>query len=248
MEEGSVVEVEKYIEGEEMARKEESELTRLMRYMMERDERRREEEDRRRDEDRKRRRDEEERRQEKREEEEMLRNRRDLQQDKLKVLGSYKESTELLGYLEKFERIMRECRFDEDSWSERLFPRLPERLCLRVAGIRDSRGRYEDVKKVLLKSVGETPLTYGHQLFDLMGELVKSKSAKEICELVERICRGVLQGCMTLEQCVVSLAVALTRKIIPQAGKVYLESKKIESMEDLRDAWEEKGEFSQAVD
>ncbi len=65
---GSVVEVEEYSEGEEMARKEESELTRLVRYMMERDERRREEEDRRRDENRKRRRDEEEeRRQEDRE-------------------------------------------------------------------------------------------------------------------------------------------------------------------------------------
>ncbi len=282
LEGGSIIEEEEDSEGEEMARKEESELTRLMRFMVDRDDKRREEEDRRREEERERRREEEEKhRQEERDrrreveerrreqeraweqemdkrreeeaqrrreeeeykrvlrrEEEESRNRRELQQDKLKVLGSYKESTELLGYLEKFERIMRECRFGEDSWAERLFPRLPERLCLRVSGGRDSSGSYEDIKKVLLKSVGETPLTYGHQLFDLTGELVKSKTAGEICELIERICRGVLQGCMTLEQCVVSLAVALTRKVIPQAGKVYLETKKIETVEDLRDAWE----------
>ncbi len=86
--------------------------------------------------------------------------------------------------------------------------------------------------------MGETSLTYGHQLFDLMGEMLKGKTAGEICEQVERISRGVLQGCLTLEQCVVALAVALTRKVIPQAGKIFLETRNVGSVQDLRKAWE----------
>ena len=57
-------------------------------------------------------------------------------------------------------------------------------------------------------------------------------------ETIERVCRGVLQGCESLEDAVVALAMALTRKVIPPAGKVYLEGKKVQKMEDLREAWE----------
>ncbi len=264
-------EEEEYIGEEGMARKEESELSKLMRFMVEREgrcreeerEHRREEEERRREherarelelekhreEERERRREEEERHREyerdrgrelerRREEEELRRDKRELQRDKLKTLGSYKESTELASYLEKFERIMKECGIKEEGWSERLFPRLPERLCSRVASVRDEGAGYEEVKGVLLKSVGETALTYGHQLFELSGEVIKHKTAGEICEQVTRISRGVLQGCVTLEQCVVALATALTRRVMPQAGKVFMESKKVASMEDLRDSWE----------
>ncbi len=62
------------------------------------------------DEEASRRREEEECRRRRREEEEELRERREVQQEKLKVLGTYKESVELMGYLEKLERIMRECK------------------------------------------------------------------------------------------------------------------------------------------
>ncbi len=153
-------------------------------------------------------------------------------------MGSYKEGTELVDYLNKFKRVMRESEVEEAGWSEKLFPRLPERLCARVSSIREEDTGYEELKRVLLKSVGETSLTYGHQLFEVTGESVKQKSAGEICEQILRICRGVLQGCATLEQCVVALATALTRRVMPQAGRVYLEGKEIGSAEDLRNAWE----------
>ena len=263
---------------EEMARREESELSVLLRYMIEKDEkqkeeereRRREEEERRKAEERvrqeeleryraeeaERRRLEEERRGEaeearkrewerkrdeenaRRQEDNLRRDRRELIQEKLKAMGSYREGTELVDYLGKFERIMKESGVGEEGWTERLFPRLPEGLCARISSVRERDAGYEEVKKVLLKSVGETPLTYGHQLFELTGEVVKQKSAGEICEQILRVCRGVLQGCTTHEQCVVSLATALTRKVMPQAGRVYLEGKEIKSAEGLRDAWE----------
>ncbi len=166
------------------------------------------------------------------------RERRDLQAEKLKVLGVYKEGTEMLGYLNKFERIMSECGIDKGMWAERLFPRLPERLCSRIAGVKDEGGSYAEVKGVLLKAVGETNLSYGHQLFELTGEALKTKSASEIMEVVEQTCRGVLQGCSTSEECVGALAAALTRQVIPPEGKVFLEGKKLSKLEDVRDAWE----------
>ncbi len=197
-----------------------------------------EEYERQREGDAERRREEDENRRKRKKEEDEQRERRDLQQEKLKVLVVYKESAELLGYLEKFERILRECKIDKSEWAERLFPRLPERLCSRIAGVRDEGGDYEAIKVVLLKAVGETSLTYGHQLFELSGEYLKSKTSGEVVELIERVCRGVLQECQTLEEAVVALATALTRRVIPPGGKTYLEGKKFTSMEGLRDAWE----------
>ncbi len=90
------------------------------------------------DEEANRRREEEEKREHRREEEEEFQERREIQQEKLKVLGTYKESVELMGYLEKFEIIMKECKISCADWAERLFPRLPERLCTRIASVRDN--------------------------------------------------------------------------------------------------------------
>lgn len=123
-------------------------------------------------------------------------------------------------------------------WSERLFPRLPERLCAWVQSAREKGAGYEEVKKILLKSVGETALTYGHQLFEVTKEALKHKSAGDICEQLLRISGGVLQECTTKEQCKVALAVVLTRRVMPQAGRGYLERKEIKSGDDLRVAWE----------
>ncbi len=244
-----------------MATGAESEVDKLLRFMTEKEERdqasraeadkarrqellevmgklREDEETRRREEEARRREREEDNRARRLEEETEQRDRRDLQAEKLKVLGVYKDGTEMLGYLNKFERIMSECGIGKGRWAERLFPRLPERLCGRIAGVRDEGAEYEEVKRVLLKAVGETSLTYGHQLFELTGESLKTKSASEIMEVVEKICRGVLQGCNTLEECVGALAAALTRRVIPPGGKVFLEGKKLSKLEDVRDAWE----------
>ncbi len=244
-------------EDEGMARKEEGELSSLMRYMMERDERREVEERRRREEreerERERRREDEDRQREfmrveaERRREENLERRRaeeerkdlkELQQEKMRALGSYKEGTELSDYLCKFERLLKECKVDEGSWSERLYPRLPERLCARVAAERDGEMGYSVVKQALLQTVGETTLTYGRNLFELSGEGLKHLAGGDACEHIVKTCRGVLQGCETLEQCVVALATAVTRRVLPQPGKVYMETKPIKSLKELREMWE----------
>lgn len=102
-------------------------------------------------------------------------------------------------YLEKFERIMRESKVEEEDWSERLYPRLPERLCVRVAQLRDDGSKYSDVKNVLLKAAGETTITYGNQLFEVNSETFKSMSASSIVEWMQRTVKGTCQGCTNLE-------------------------------------------------
>ncbi len=77
-----------------------------------------------------------------RKEDDIARERRELLGEKLKSLGNYKEGNELGGYLEKFERILGESGVKDKDWVERLYPRLPERLCSRVAEARDSRARW----------------------------------------------------------------------------------------------------------
>ncbi len=174
-----VEEVESSVERE-MARREESELSVLLKYMIEKDEKwkegererrreeeemrresrreeeerlrglRREEEERHRERERVRERELEKRREEdeaRRQEEYLRRERKELLQEKLKSMGSYKVGTELADYIDKFERVMKESGVEEDTWSERLFPRLPERLCARVNSAREEGGCYEEVKK-----------------------------------------------------------------------------------------------------
>ncbi len=153
-----------------MATGAESEVDKLLRFMAEKEERdqasraeadkarrqellevmgklREDEETRRREEEARRREREEDNRARRLEEETEQRDRRDLQAEKLKVLGVYKDGTEMLGYLNKFERIMSECGIGKGRWAERLFPRLPERLCGRIAGVRDEGAEYEEVKR-----------------------------------------------------------------------------------------------------
>ncbi len=153
-------------------------------------ERRREEIETRHEIEAERRRDEAERRRTNKLEDDLARDRRDLLQEKLKGLGMYKEGVELSAYLDKYERIMRESEVKEKEWGEWLYPRLPERLCVRLEEARDSKAKYGELKKILLKAVGETAITYGNQLFEVTGEFFKAKSAGEISERLKRIVGG----------------------------------------------------------
>ncbi len=74
------------------------------------------------------------------------------------------EGSEIGDYLGKLERIMREEKVSESDWRERLYPRLPETLCMRVAQARDSEEEYGEIKTILLKATGVTAITYGNQL------------------------------------------------------------------------------------
>ncbi len=155
-----------------------------------------------------------------------LKTRKELLQEKLKGLGVYKEENELVAYLDKFERIMRESEVSTSDWAERLYPRLPERLCERVAQARDNGVSYDGVRRVLLKAVGETSIMYGNQLFEVSSELFKSLNAGGIMEWIKRIACGVCQGCTSVEDCAPAIGLALLRKVLPQSGKAFLESKK----------------------
>ncbi len=245
-------------------RSEEVDLAALMKLMLERDEqwrerderRRQDNEERRREEeaDRQRRREvedarkrdeyewrkeEEERRRARREEEDRTREKRELMQEKLKGLGSYKDGSELGAYMEKFERIMRESKVEEKDWAERLYPRLPERLCVRVAQVRDDGQEYGEVKRVLLKAVGETAISYGNQLYEANSETFKSMSANNIVEWMQRTVKGTCQGCKTLDDCVLAIALALTRRVLPQSGKMFLENRTIKCWGEYREALED---------
>ncbi len=164
---------------------------------------------------------------------------RELQQEKLKGLGSYRERTEMTAYLEKFEMIMRECEIEEGAWPERLFPRLTEKLCARLASVREERATYGVVKSALLKTMGETSLTYGTQLFELTGEAMKAKTAGDVVDTLFRITRGLVQECKTVSDAILAVTLAAARKILPPGGKTFMDSRKITSEQELRDAWED---------
>ncbi len=178
-------------------------------------------------------------RRELRKEDDLARERRELLGEKLKSLGSYKEGNELGGYLEKFERILGESGVSERDWVERLYPRLPERLCSRVAEARDSRASYGEIKRILLKASGETAVTYGNQLFEVTGEFFKSKTAGEIAEWLRRIAGGMYRECKGVEDCILAVALALLRRVLPQSGKTFLELRKIGNWGELREVLED---------
>ncbi len=252
-----VASTEEVVEERNIARMaktgEESEMAALLRYMRESEDARRTElvEMMRhmRGDDANRQRDEDERRQRNRREDDRVRERRELLQEKLKGLGVYKEGNELGAFLAKFERIMRESAVDERSWAERLYPKLPERMCLRVAQERDEEVEYKEVKRVLLKAAGETAITYGNQLFEANSELFKGKTAGGIAEWLRRVVEGVFQGCKSIEDCRLAIALALLRRVLPQGGKAFVENRKVSEWGELRDSLEdwmsgrEKGNF-----
>ncbi len=196
-------------------------------------------EDRRRGEEAARRREEEERRRASKLEDDKVRLRRELLHEKLKGLGVYKEGTELGAYLGKFERIMREGKVSENDWGERLYPRLPETLCMRVAQARDNEEQYEEIKRILLKAMGETAITYRNQLLEANGDLFKGMTAGGIADWLLRVTKGMCQGSKSIEECMLAIALAVLRRSLPQSGKAFFEMRKIGEWGELREALED---------
>ncbi len=115
--------------------------------------------------------------------------------------------------------------------------RLGERLYVCVSSLMDEGARYDVIKEALLKAVGETPITYGHRIFDMTGETVKGMTGDEIVDLIGRNCRGLFQGAKSIEDCVFALAMAITRQIIPSRGKIFFENRSVSNMRELREGW-----------
>ncbi len=111
---------------------------------------------------------------------------------------------------------------------------LPERLCSRVAEARDAKASYEEIKGVLLRAAGETAITYGNQLLEVTGEFFKGMSAGEALEWLRRTTGGMCRDCDSIEDCKLTIAMALLRKVLPQSGKIFLELRKIGNWGSLR--------------
>ncbi len=201
--------------------------------------RREEDEQRRRDEEETRRTLDDERRCKERHEDTRVRERRELLNERLKGLGMYKEGSELNAYLSKFERIMRMGDVSEDSWGDRLYPKLTETLCKRMTKDLDSEASYEIIKEGLLKAVGETAITYGNNLLSVNSDMFKAMTAGGIADWLVKTTSGMFRGCNTVEDCTVAVALAVLRRVLPESGKVFVDAKKIGEWGNLRDALED---------
>ncbi len=105
-----------------------------------------------------------------REEDDKKRDKRERLKERLEGLGMYKETSDLgWWYIEKFERIMRDCEVEVEKWVEKLVTRLGERLYVRISSLMDEGAAYEVIREALMKAVGETPITYGHRIFEMSG-------------------------------------------------------------------------------
>ncbi len=179
------------------------------------------------------------RRQNERREDTRAREKRELLHDRLKGLGMYREGSELNAYLVKFERIMTMGDVSEESWGDRLYPKLTESLCKRMTKDLDNEVCYETIKKGLLKAVGETAITYGNSLLSVNSEVFKGMSAGGIADWLVRTTSGMFQDCKTVEDCTVAAALAVLRRVLPESGKTFIDAKKIGGWGELRDSLED---------
>ncbi len=154
-----------------------------------------------------------------REEDDKKRDKREWLKERLEGLGIYKETSDLGWYIEKFERIMRYCEVEVEKWVKKLVTRLGERLHVRISSLMDEGAAYEVIREALMKAVGETPVTYGHRIFEMSGEVVKAMTGDEIVDLISRNCRGLFQGAKSVEDCVFALAMALPGRSFPAGAK-----------------------------
>ncbi len=179
------------------------------------------------------------RRQRERREDGRVRELRELLNERLKGLGMYKEGSELGAYLSKFERIMRMGEVREDSWGDRLYPKLTETLCKRITKDLDSNKSYDVLKKNLLRAVGETAITYGNSLLGATSELFKGMTAGSMADWLSRTTMGMFRDCESVEDCTVAAALAVLRRILPESGKMFMDGKKIKNWGDLRENLED---------
>ncbi len=179
------------------------------------------------------------RRQRERREDARVRGLRELLNERLKGLGMYKEGSELGAYLSKFKRIMRMGEVREDSWGDRLYPKLTETLCKRITKDLDGNKSYDVLKKNLLRAVGETAITYGNSLLGATSELFKGMTAGSMADWLSRTTMGMFRDCESVEDCTVAAALAVLRRILPESGKMFMDGKKIKNWGDLRENLED---------
>ena len=91
---------------------------------------------------------------------------------------------------------------------------------------------YSEVKCALLRSVGETVATYGNKLFSLSTDTFKAMTADQFIELV---LGGLFQKVKTVDEGIFVLARAIARYYLLNGGRLFLESRQINTKEELRE-------------
>ncbi len=89
----------------------------------------------------------------------------------------------------------------------------------------DEPKNYDQVKIVLLQSVGETVGKFGAKFLSLSSETIKSMSADECIEYVSRTIKVMFQKCKNVDDCVFTLARVAIENKIPHSGNEFLESR-----------------------
>ncbi len=85
----------------------------------------------------------------------------------LLTLGTYESGRDLSLFFAKFEKVMADCKEPKNNWLTDLYPKLPEVLCARIDNLPDEQKNYDQVKIVLLQSVGETVGKFGAKFLSL---------------------------------------------------------------------------------
>ncbi len=172
-----------------------------------------------------------------RKEDRIYRRLQDQRKDKLQALGSFKMGKDLTLYLSKFEKIMSDCGESKALWVDELYPRLPEILCGRIDRLSSVGKSYDNVKSVILDSVGETVMHFGAKLLSFTSESFKSMSADEFVECLSKVIKGMLYKSETVEQCIFTLIKILAVHHIPQSGKEFLETRNPKDIEEFTEAY-----------
>ena len=92
---------------------------------------------------------------------------------------------------------------------------------------------YDEIRLLLLESVGETEAVYGHKLFAFSTEGLKKYDTIQLYDQIGRVCGGVMRGVRTEEEASLRLIRAVLREHLPQNSKVFLETSSIATLATL---------------
>lgn len=176
---------------------------------------------------------------EERRDEEERKERRQKLKDRLASIGTYKEPADLQLFLDKYERLMRECKVERDDWLGHLLPKLDESLYARASRMVDKGEDYAAVRLGLLRSKGDTIWSSGVKVFGLTGEELKTVSGADAMDKIVRLVEGLFQGAVTRNDYVFALSLAMSRHVLPPTGRVFLENRGVSDLDGLRNAWDD---------
>ena len=173
-----------------------------------------------------------------RENEKEERRKSDELRERLTTLGSYKDSDDLVAYLNQYEFVIQKGGIVKAEWADKLVTRLPPKLGDRARTKLDSGGTYDEIKNSLLRAVGATVAVYGHKFSALSSESIRKMDAATLMEHLHRIIHGLLQEANTVEDAEFYLTKATLQEYLPQNSQVFLETTASNNIVELREVVE----------